>query len=229
MRTLLVSILLTLSSIWAIAQSSYTGGVQLEVKPAFSFQNNWKLNGRLASRILLFEGSSTQSYTGISNYDRTDLELVLTKGTSTSTSLGGGYLIRDQKSGIKHRLIQQFSIAKRYEKLALGHRFRFEETFQSGKATLYRLRYRISIEKPLNRNGGKMSFFVNNEYIPSLQNEKAKMEVRLFPGLSYKLNESNKLDFGLDYRIENLFAKANKQVYLLYLSWNPNFNLVSRQ
>jgi hypothetical protein len=73
-----------------------------------------------------------------------------------------------------------------------------------------------------------MSFFLNNEYIPSLQNEMVKMEARLFPGLSYKVNENNKLDFGLDYRIENLFTKTNKQVYLLYLSWNPNFNLASK-
>jgi hypothetical protein len=227
-KTVLVSILLTLCSVWAIAQSSYTGGVQLEVKPTFSFQNDWKLNGRLASRTLLFEGSRTQSFTGISNYDRTELELVLTKKTSSSTSLGGGYLIRDQKSGIKHRLIQQFSISKKYEKLSLGHRFRFDETFQTGKATLYRFRYRIGIEKSLNWNNGKMSFFLNNEYIPSLQNEMVKMEARLFPGLSYKVNENNKLDFGLDYRIENLFTKTNKQVYLLYLSWNPNFNLASK-
>lgn len=228
MKAVLVSVFFTLCSMWAIAQSSYTGGVQLEVKPTFSFQNDWKLNGRIASRTLLFEGSSTQSFTGITNYDRTELELILTKKTSSSTSLGGGYVIRDQKAGIKHRLIQQFSISKKYEKLSLTHRFRFDETFQTGKATLYRFRYRIGIEKPLNWNDGKMSFFLNNEYIPSLQNELVKMEVRLLPGLSYKLNEYNKLDFGLDYRTENLFTETNKQVYLLYLSWSPNFNLASR-
>lgn len=114
MKAVLVSVFFTLCSMWAIAQSSYTGGVQLEVKPTFSFQNDWKLNGRIASRTLLFEGSSTQSFTGITNYDRTELELILTKKTSSSTSLGGGYVIRDQKAGIKHRLIQQFSISTTY-------------------------------------------------------------------------------------------------------------------
>lgn len=228
MKIVLVSFLLALCSLAAIAQSSYTGGVQLEVKPVISFQNDWKLNGRFGSRTLFFEGSETQSFTGIIDYERTELELVLTKKASASTSFGGGYLIRDQKGAIKHRLIQQFSIAKKYEKFNLGHRFRFDETFQNGKATLYRFRYRIGLEKPLNWKNGKMSFILNNEYIPSLQNEIVKMEVRLFPGLGYKMNENNKFEFGLDYRVENLFTETNKQVYLLYFSWIPNFNLASR-
>lgn len=223
MKAVLVSFLLTLCSLAAIAQSSYTGGIHLEVKPSISFQNDWKLNGRLGSRTLFFEGSKTQSFTNITDYDRTELELVLTKKTSSSGSLGGGYLIRDQKGLTKHRLIQQFSIAKKYENLNLGHRFRFDETFQRSKSVLYRFRYRISIEKPLSSKSNKTYFILNNEYIPSLQNKDFQMEMRLLPGLGYKLNESNKLEAGIDFRIENLFRKSHKQVYLFYLSWSPSF------
>ncbi len=223
MKTTIVSFLLTIISLAAIAQSSYTGGVQLEVKPNISFQNDWKLNGRLASRTLFFEGSRTQSFNSIADYERTELELILTKKTSSSISLGGGYLIRNQRGAIKHRLIQQFSVANKYNNLNLTHRFRFDETFQTNKSTLYRFRYRIGLDKPLSRESGKMSFFLNNEYIPSLQNKEFELEIRLLPGIGYKLNENNKIEAGIDFRIENILKDSHKQIYLLYLSWSPSF------
>jgi hypothetical protein len=223
MRILILSVFLTFGSLVAIAQSSYTGGVHLEVKPSFSFKNNWKLNGRVGSRILFFEGSRDQSFNWISDYERTELELVLTKKASAATSWGGGYLIRNQKEKIKHRLIQQFSISNTYGSLNLGHRFRFDETFQKDEATEYRFRYRIGLEKPLQSKNGKTYVFLNNEYIPSLQDKQFEMELRLLPGMGFRLNESNKLEAGIDFRVENLFKDSHKQVYLLYLSWSPSF------
>lgn len=229
MKTAIVSFILTVGSLAAMAQSSYSGGLLTEVKPVLSFQNGWKLNTKIAARTYFFEGPNKDPLAKIVNLERTELELVLTKKTSSSTSLGGGYLIRDQKGVIKHRLIQQFSVSSDYQTLKLGHRFRFDETFQSGKKPLYRFRYRISLEKPLNWKSGKMSFILNNEYIPSVQNKMYSMEMRLFPGFGYKMNENNKFEFGLDYRVESLFTKANKQIYLLYVSWIPNFNLASKR
>ena len=223
MRVTIIFFLFTLCSSAALAQSSYKGGVQPEVKPSISFQNDWKLNGKISSRVLFFEGSKTQSITGINDYDRTELELILTKKTSSSTSWGGGYLIRNQNGDFKHRLIQQFSIDNDYGDLNLEHRFRFDETFQKGEAVDYRFRYRIGFEKPLNSKNEKTYIFLNNEYIPSLQKDEFEMELRLLPGIGYKLNDNNKLEVGIDFRIENLFKDSHKQIYLLNLSWSPSF------
>lgn len=224
MRMLIISVFLTLCSLAAIAQSSYTGGVQLEVKPSISFQNDWKLNGKVSSRLMFFEGSSNQSLTGISDYERAELEFILTKKTSSSTSWGGGYLLRNQNGDIKQRLIQQLSIDNTYGNLNLEHRFRFDETFQKDEAIEYRFRYRIGFEKPLNTKSKKTYVFLNNEYLQSLQDKKFEMELRLLPGVGYKLNDNNKLEAGIDFRVENLFKDSHKQIYLLYLSWSPSFS-----
>lgn len=227
MKVIVVSLLLCLTILMAFAQNSYTGGVQLEIKPALSFQNDWKLNGRFGSRIVFFEGSSSQSFTTLIDYERTDLELILTKKASSSTSLGAGYLARVQNGIVKHRLIQQFSISNKHETFSLGHRFRFDETFEVDKANTYRFRYRFSFEKPLNQESGKDKktyFILNNEYIPSVQSGKYQMEMRLVPVLGFKLDKSNTIEVGVDYRVEKLFTSTNKQIYLLYCSWSPSFN-----
>jgi hypothetical protein len=226
MKVIVVSLILSLSVLIASAQSSYNGGVQLEVKPSFSFQNDWKLNSRLASRFLFFEGSDSQSFTTLADVERVELELISTKKVSSTMSLGGGYLVRVQKGAVKHRLIQQLSLSNEYETFSLAHRFRFDETFQVDKATTYRFRYRIGFEKPLNKKGNddnSMYFILNNEYIPSVQDGQYNLEMRLLPALGFNLNNRNSLEVGLDYRVENLFTSTNKQIYLLYCSWSPKF------
>jgi hypothetical protein len=226
MKVIFTSLLLVVNVLTAFSQSSYSGGVQLEVKPTLAFPNDWKLSGRFGSRIVFLEGSSSQSFTTLTEYERTDLELVLTKKVSSTMSLGGGYLARLQKGIVKHRLIQQFSISNKHETFSLGHRFRFDETFQVDKANTYRFRYRFSFEKPFNqerKEESKTYFIVHNEYIPSVQSGKYQVEMRLVPGLGFKLDKSNILEVGLDYRVENLFTSTNKQIYLLYCSWSPQF------
>lgn len=225
MRILTVFFLLTVLSLGAAAQS-YVGGLQLEVKPSFDFQKGWKLSTKLSSRTLFFEGSNTESFNTISIYDRTELELVMTKKVSSSNTLGGGYLIRNQKAGVKHRLIQQFSISSKTENLSLGHRFRFDETFQKEKDAIYRFRYRFNLEKPLNSNPekkGKTYLFVSNEYLPTLQNKDFQFEMRLFPGIGFKLDPKNKIEIGIDYRVEKLFTPTHKQIFLFDIAWLPSF------
>jgi hypothetical protein len=226
MKVIAVSLFLCANVLMTLAQSSYTGGVLLEIKPSLSFENDWKLRSKFGSRFLFFEGSDSQSFTPLADFERAELEFVLTKKVSPATSLGGGYLTRLQKGIVKHRLIQQFSISNERETFSLEHRFRFDETFQVNKANIYRFRYRFSFEKSLNqevKKDKKTYFILYNEYIPSVQSGKYQMEIRILPGLGFKLNKDNKLEVGVDYRVEKLFTSTNKQIYLLYCSWSPQF------
>src|SRR5690606_2164187 len=102
MKVIFTSLLFVVNILAAFSQSSYSGGVQLEIKPTLTFQNDWKLSGRFGSRVVFIEGSSSQSFTTLTEYERTELELVLTKKASSTMSLGGGYLARLQKGIVKH-------------------------------------------------------------------------------------------------------------------------------
>lgn len=208
----------------ALAQHSYTGGVQTEIKPTVSFKKDWKLNGKITTRTLFFEGSSEESFKGISVFERSELEMIMTKDLSNKSSIGFGYLIRDEESDFKQRFIQQFSISKEATAFKYGHRFRFDETLQKDQDVIYRFRYRFNIEKALSKDNNKRTyFFVSNEYLPTLQGDDLSLETRVFPGIGFKLNEKNKVELGIDYRMEDLFTQSHKQIFLLNIAWKPSF------
>lgn len=214
------------SSFVTKAQHEYTGGIQTEIKPDFSFNKGWKLNGKITTRTLLFKGSSEESIKGISVFERSELEMIITKKIAQNSGVGFGYLIRDEEGVFKQRLIQQFSTSKKYSNSQLGHRFRFDETFMKEEASIFRFRYRISYERSLgakSKENSKIYFSISNEYLPTLQNKELALEMRIFPAIGFKLNEKNKLELGIDYRIEELFTSSHKQLYLFNIAWLPSF------
>lgn len=224
MKTLFYTFILVTISFNAWAQHSYTGGLQTEIKPTVSFKKYWKLNGKITTRTLFFEGTSVESFKGISVFERSELEMILTKDLSKKNSIGFGYLIRDEEGDFKQRFIQQFAVSKEATTFKYGHRFRFDETLQKGKDVIYRFRYRFSIEKSLSKiNDKKTYFFVGNEYLPTLQGDDFSLETRIVPGIGFKLNDKNKLELGIDYRMEDLFTQSHKQIFLLNIAWKPSF------
>ena len=222
---ILFSFFLTIAfSVSVLAQHSYTGGVQTEIKPTISFKKDWTLNNKITTRTLLFEGSADEALRGISVFERSELEMILTKGLSETNDVGFGYLIRDEEGDFKQRLIQQFAISKKATSFKYGHRFRFDETFQKNTDIIYRFRYRFNIEKTLSKKDNRKTyFFASNEYLPTLQGDDLTMEMRGFPGIGFQLNDKQKIEVGLDYRIEQLFTHSHKQLFLLHLAWKPSF------
>lgn len=206
----------------AFAQSDYKGGVMFQLKPDFSFEKDWKLNTKLESRQLLFEGLNKDPFNSVFRYDRTDLEMVLSKKASASTSLGGGYLIRLENKSFIHRFIQQLSIAQNALGLRLGHRFRTDQTFEKENSPRYRLRYRLSAEKALNGQSvdpGELYLVANNEYLQTIQDKKYSLEIRVLAALGFNFSDKNKLEAGLDYRIEKLFLESTTQLTWFNIAW----------
>lgn len=226
MKALVVFIFSMTVSMAALAQNSYYGGLQLELKPSVAFQNDWKLSTKLSARHILFKGSETQPLYGVSIFNRAELELVMTKKVRKNLTLGAGYVIRDEEGYMMHRFIQQLSFSSDARNLSIGHRFRLDQSFYEDEGNAYRFRYRINFEKPLKKANGenkKSYLFVSNEYLPMLQDKKVEVETRLIPGIGFKLNDKNKLELGIDYRMERLFMANHKQRFLLNIAWLPSF------
>lgn len=226
MRVLTILLGLSLLCIKVSAQSGYKGGAMFQLKPDFSFENDWKLNTKLESRQVLFEGLNKDPFQGVSRYERSDLEMVLSKKLSPLYSVGAGYLIRLEDGIVTHRFIQQFSIAQSLLGMRVGHRFRTDETFEGSESTKYRLRYRIGMEKPLNGqevDPGEFYLEFNNEYLQSLQNKDYDLEVRVLAAVGFNFSDMNKLALGVDYRVEKIFSKSNKQLAWLNAAWYISF------
>lgn len=210
----------------AWAQNGYKGGIMFQLKPDFSFGKDWKLNTKLESRQLLFEGLNKDPFHTTFQYERSDLEMVLSKKTSPTGAVGGGYLIRLDEGKFTHRFIQQYSISQSAWGMRLGHRFRTDETFERDESTRYRLRYRISMEKPLNGqeiDPGELYLNINNEYFQTLQDRAYSLEIRAMAALGFNFSDQSKLETGLEYRIEDLFLNSNTQLLWLNVAWYVSF------
>lgn len=186
-----------------------------------------KVNTKLENRFILYQ--NPYGDTGKrSEYERTDIELVLTGTGGALDNFGAGYLIRrdDTNGAFLHRAIQQYSAAQEWGELLLAHRFRTDQTFEKAEAVQYRLRYRVSVEKPLDgQRVDPREYYLkfNNEYLGSLQDSEGNLEIRLLSSLGYNHSEEDQIEVGLDYRAENLIGDNTENLLWLTVGWYHSF------
>lgn len=149
-----------------------------------------------------------------------DLSTSVSYKTNLNERLNLGYILRFEEGEVIHRLFQQYNIIQQINTLKLGHRIGFEQHFPENEASFYRLRYRITAQKPLNGERVDENEFyikVGNEYVWNISTE--DIEARLSPYLGYKINKHNKLEIGTEYRISNVLDRLNKHRFWLRTTW----------
>jgi hypothetical protein len=187
------------------AQSTFEIGFLPTLNINKKLPQDWALNFKAESRqSLVKEGFDYQ-------YLLTDISFAASKKVSINTSVAFGYLLSISNNGIKNRTFQHIAFVKRYANFRLSHRVLADQTFQKDEDPEFRFRYRISSEIPL--QGASLDpqeFFLklNNEYLNSLQNSSYDLEIRTSALLGYVISPNNKLEFGLDYRVDS-FVNAN--------------------
>lgn len=204
------------------AQSSYEAGLL----PAFNLnkklKKDWSLNSRLESRQLFLTGGSDQERMSQYEYVLTDISMIAAKKVGLDSRIAGGYLMRIENGEIIHRFSQQFTIVKRQFGFRLAHRFLTDQTISPVEKTEFRLRYRLTAEIPLDgKSVDPKEFYLrlNNEYVNSLQDFNYDLEIRLVPLLGYAVDTKNKVEIGLDYRIESFLANTPSQNFWASLNW----------
>jgi len=203
-------------------QASYRAGTLPQVNVNFSINKNFKLNTKLESRQIFSEREPDKPVSNQLRYERTDLAMVLTKKISADNTAGAGYLIRLEDGRFAHRLIQQFSNVRKLEMLRIAHRIVADETFRSNDPAEFRLRYRLGVEKPLNgRDIDPKEFYakLNNEYLGIVADSRADMEIRASLALGYNATDNNKIELGVEYRVNEFNANVQAQQFWLTLGW----------
>lgn len=204
MRFLILCIFLTAVYANCFAQNEI--GLIPQVNTNFKITDSWKVNTKMEGRQLFFQNPSPAGYNE-NEFERLDLEFVASKRLARQDAVGLGYLIRRSNSSFTHRFIQQYSITQKLPASRLAHRFRTDQTLEKNESLQFRLRYRISWEKPLNgQSADPREFYLklNNEYLGILQNAEANLEIRGLASIGYNISSRNQIEGGIDYRLEEL-------------------------
>ena len=188
---------------------------------------DWKLNFEVESRQQFRGGTFGEASTAEGyNYILTDNTLSASKKVGFTSTLAGGYMLRFREGRRFHRTTQQITFTKSINGLRLAHRFSTDQTFATGVASEYRLRYRIGLEKPLageSIDPGEWYINVNHEYLQAWQGGTYDLEIRLVPSLGYELTASNKVEIGLDYRINSFVTEAASHRFWGTVNWFVSF------
>lgn len=203
-------------------QHQYRVGLLPAINVNTEIADSYKLNVKVESRSIFKEGVFSEASSSKFDYSLTDLSTILGKKLGVNNSLAGGYLLRINDDELRHRFIQQFTIVKRYYSFRLGHRFSADESFQDGTKPEVRLRYRLALEIPLNgQSVDEKEFYMklSNEYLNVFNSADYDLEIRVIPFLGYVFTDSNKLEVGVNYRINDFVNDATRSSFWLSLNW----------
>ncbi|GJM63367.1 hypothetical protein PEDI_39190 [Persicobacter diffluens] len=166
---------------------------------------DWAINFKTESRQAFIEEEVKYEYL------QTDISLAASKKISLNSTIAAGYLLRIEGGVLKHRSIQQLNIIDRNVRYKLAHRFSTDQTFDPEEANEYRLRYRISAEIPMSGESLDVNeFFVKlgNEYLNAFSEANYDLEIRALGFLGYVVSPRNKVELGVDYRIDSFISNA---------------------
>ncbi len=206
----------------AFSQESYRAGTLPQFNLNVKLGKSLKLNTKLESRQIFSEKEAEKSASGQFRYERTDLAMVLTTKLSVDNTIGGGYLLRLEDGKFTYRLIQQFNNVRSFEGLSLAHRIVTDETFAAGDPADFRLRYRLGLEKSLNgQHVDPQEFYAkfNNEYLGIMSGGRADLEIRGLLALGYNATDKNKVELGVEYRVNEFNEPVRAQQFWLTIGW----------
>ena len=184
-----------------------------------SLDQQYQLNFKLISRDLFGEGRIGEFTNNNFEHILTDLSLILSRKVGFGNKLGAGYQGRIRDGNYSHRLMQQYTKVVNLSALRLGHRLAMDQSFGSDIAFRFRMRYRLAMEFPLNGdsvNRGEHYLKLSNEYLNEIEKSDYDLEIRVSPILGYLFSDRNKLEYGLEYRL-NSFINSSIQHRIWFL------------
>ena len=219
-------ILFLLPNLCSMAQNFESGNIS-QIGINKSLPKDWKLNFSIETRQIFFDGVLGETFNENYQYKRTEFSVLGAKKIAINQNLSAGYLIRFQDTTIIHRFLQQYTIVTKFDHFKLAHRFSLNETKKENIDWEHTIRYRISIEKPFNGQSVDAKEFygkLSNEYLLFMQNyDISDFEIRALAAVGYSLNETHKIETGLDYRISNLPNSNKFHEFWLLLGWFVSF------
>lgn len=140
----------------------------------------------------------------------TDLQTFIGRRLSPFVKVDLGYQYRIEEGENTHRTIQQVSILQRESFYRIGHRVRIDQTFFEDASLLFRARYRIKGQMPLDGQDldpGENYLAISNELIYMIQDSEDDLENRFTVAYGFYFDDKNKLEVGIDYRTDDYLVE----------------------
>lgn len=182
----------------------------------------WELNFKIESRQFLLQEEAGEDDDLQFKYALTDFSILSARKVGLNSKIIGGYLIRIEPDEASHRFIQQFTLVQKIRNYRLAHRLAMDQTINKDEPSEFRFRYRIGMEFSLNGetiNNKEFYLKLNNEYLNSIQEAVYDLEVRMIPLIGYNITDTNKLEFGIDYRIDSFIQKNTRNTFWININW----------
>jgi len=190
----------------SFAKSNSIGSAP-EISLGFKISNNWSMASKIESFHTFYNFNENTNNSWNYNYEGTDVQLFLNYRLNPFWRVALGYQIGTEPGNIfDHRTIQQLTYSRRPEGILFGHRLRTDQTYYADDSPQYRLRYRLSVEIPLQGlaiDPREFYMVTSDELILATQHNDVELENRLVLWLGYQFLNGNELQTGVDYRIDS--------------------------
>jgi hypothetical protein len=201
-----------------VAQDNFTGYFQPQVAVNYKVSNNYKQNFSIAQRNYIFEDESSTFRTR--QIDIVHFSNLKIRGNQ-SLALGIQYRFRQNFETSKQnelRLTQQYNITFKPRVVRFGHRLRSEQRITK-ELTIYRFRYRFSLDFPLQGEQldiGETYFVGNIEALLSVANANVpEYDQRFTANFGWLLREKTRLQIGVEYRFEDYTHQTENILFAL--------------
>ena len=225
MVTRSIILIFFISSFFGLKAQVFYGGMFPEFAISTKLGKGYKYTTKVESMHgLLFKSADIQSEWDYF-HDRTDVQMFISNKLTPFKNLTFGGQYRIEEGVNTFRSIQQISFLVLKDNLRLGHRIRADQTFHPDAPDQYRIRYRFSLEKPLqglDLNPGEIYLIISDELIYSYEPDDSDMENRLNIALGYLLNSANKFQIGIDFRTDKIIASGSRNRAWLKMGWYTN-------
>jgi len=205
-----------------MAQHIYRLGVIPGININKKLNQDFRLNLKSELRFLTTEGEFSHSSRNEIAFNTGDFSVNASRKTGVSSTFAVGYLFRIREGQFHHRVIQQFTRVSNFDAFRLAHRFSSDQTFYPDESPQYRIRYRISSDFALNGqsvDARELYLKINHEYVYAIQDRATDLEIRAVPVLGFAISDNNKLESGLDYRINGFVEDKTRSSFWLLLNW----------
>jgi len=225
MRIFLLLFFFTLSIVTRGQDNVFQSGVLPEITMSYGLTENVKLTGKVESMSGVYNNVSPETSDWDYQYLRTDLQSFVLVKLNPFWSVAGGYQYRIGNNGHSHRTIQQLAFVQRLAAFRLGHRLRTDQTFATEEDVRFRIRYRASVELPMQGQAidkGECYLIFSCESIYETQSNSQDLENRLAGAIGYYMNRNHKFETGIDYRMDRIIENPLRQRLWIKLAWFVN-------
>jgi hypothetical protein len=216
---LFLTIVLFLGYVSLKAQA-FTAGLMPDMTLSYKLSENYSIVHKVESRYSGFETDRDQFDI---DFERMDFQNFVERKIGLFSKFSIGYQFRiNNLDKNEHRLIQQITWSDNLRSFRLGHRIRTDQTFSDTNLPEFRFRYRSKIQLPLQGqkiDQGEYYLSLSDEILFSYLSPDWDFENRVVAKLGFYINDKNKVETGLDWRLDGLLLNNPEHQLWFVMSW----------